>query len=236
MQIAEIIIRAALAPDHQPVQVRLCQALNRLIRHQIAVFQHHDPVAAAQNLAQTMRDEDHPCPAAQPVQQMQEILFMALVKRGGRLIEEDHRIGNIQPVRQRHSPRDIEALTQAGGQIAHPFRHRDRGQIARGQHLARGLFHGAPVEKAHRIAKQAFPAEPEVLRHRQSADQRRILEDTEDAALIGLAIAARHDGFPIPADLSGVFGHHAGEDIEKRAFPRTILAEKADDLTAPEGK
>ena len=148
----------------------------------LAVTHHHDPIAAAEDFAQKMGNEDEAHPACyRTAHEGQQLAGCMGVQRRSRLVQNDQG-GRL--VCHGEGARHLDHLAAAEGEVLHQI---GRADTMAGENLVqpgrdqRGRP-APPAETAQRRMKN-----PRILRHRQVRAERQFLEHATDAQLFGAA-------------------------------------------------
>ena len=174
-----------LPPDHQ------MRDLARVRRRPIErldvppVAQHGDPIGAAKDFVQLVRDvEDRDAPRQQPVDNAEQPLDFRFGERARRLVhDEDRRV-------LREGLGDFHKLLVAHAERSHGLLGPDVA-LQLGEQRGGGPLHRPVVEQAQ--GGPLFAAQKNIRRRRQVLDQVQLLVDDRDAGRFGLAGAREGD-------------------------------------------
>ena len=190
-----------------------------------------DPVGAAGDDAQVVGDQDdrHPQPAAQVVDQLQDLLGDGDVQRGGRLVG-DQQLGLAG---QRHG--DHHALPHAAGQLVrvagHPLG--GAGHADQPEHLHRAVQRGPPAGAAVQPDRLGDLVADGLRRVQRG---QRVLEDHPDqvpADVLHLVLGQRGDVRAVDGDPPGGDVAAAGQQAhDRQRGHRLAAAGFADDAQA----
>ncbi len=194
----------------------------------LAVAQHHDPVAAALDLVQAVRDEDHADAARlQLADHLEQALRLGHGQARGWLVH-DHEAGV-----ERERLGDLDQL-HLGKRQAGQGRRRAEIGAQPGQDRLDPPVHGAPVDQPERPGLERLAADQDVAGDVQVLEQVELLVDEGDAARQRLGHAQRWPVLAIQPDRAGGRRHHAAQDLHQRRLAGAVLADQADHLARPD--
>ena len=220
--LGDLALGQEVLADHVAHDTLLRRLGRREVGHQPAVAEHHHPVGDRAHLRQSVADEDHDPPAARvPARELEHPAGFCRTERGGRLVEDQHE----RPASERLRDLDQLALRDRQGVDAPS---RVDLEADRGEQLAGGGVHRPPVDEQAALARS--PAEQQVLRDAQLADERKLLRDHRDAELLRVQGAAGGELPPRDRHGAGVGRDRAGYDPHHRRLAGPVLADEAHDL------
>jgi hypothetical protein len=189
------------------------------------IAQHGAAIGDGHHLVESMRDiDDGGAARLHAGQHREQPLDLALLQRGGRLVEHEHA---ALPV-QRLGDGDQLALGEA--QRAHAPLRIDT-HIELGQRGARVLPHARSVDQRERSkAAHREIAERDILGDRQRRHQPQLLRDGNDAGGDGVARAGEMAGLAGDENIAAVGTMHTAEDADERRLAGAVLADNGVDL------
>ncbi len=156
----------------------------------------------------------------------EEAVDGAAVQPGGRLVQGD------EPDAAGERPGDLHQLgvldAEPAGEHVHVHRH-----VPLVQHLAGGPAHLPPAD--HRAEGGGVPAQEQVLRHGQIAEDRRLLVDAGDAAVPGAPVGEGRRGLAVEEDRSAVRPQESGQDGHQGGLAGAVAADEGVRLAGPDG-
>ncbi len=173
-----------------------------------------------------MGDVDDPdAVGTEPLHHAEEALLLLPGERSGRFVHDD------DPGTGTEGTGDLHQLL---------LRHRERSDLRIGidlgsdtaQQLLGGFSPGAPSDPAER--PESLEPDPDVFRHREVGEQRRLLIDAGDTEAMGFS--GREGRDPVAADLDGAFIGlmSAGDDLDQCRFAGAVLAQQRMHLSGPQ--
>ena len=218
--LAEVVLRLPAGhPVHHPGQVDLAR---RLVRHQLAVAQHHRVVGDADRLLEVMGDvDDRDAVRGELPDDPEQHLDLARAEGRGRLVHDQ------DPGLGRQRPCDLDDLL-----LAHP----EVGDQRLGRDLLLELAHQprgdlglvGVVDPAHPGVQLA--AEEDVVAHVEVRAEVRLLVDDRDASLHRVDGVLQGDRLLVQHQLSAGGLLDAREDLHQCRLPGTVLPEEHGDL------
>jgi len=181
-----------------------------------------DAVADLLELVHPVGNEDHAdAVGGQPGDQREQPVTRDHVERGGRLVEDQ----DARPAQQR--PHDAAGLPVAEGEVFHGC-----GQVGRPveEFLQRGLGQTPLLPGRDPGPPGVVGAEPDVVQHRAGLGHQDLLEDGDDAVLLGGLGVAQLDLGPGHLDPARVGRVHPAQDLHQRALARAVLPDQGVDL------
>ncbi len=203
------------AADHRGDDVVVGDLVDGLVEDQAAVAQHHHPVGDGADLGHLVGGVDHRhAVVAQSSDDLVQAFDLALGDRRCGFVEHDHLGAGACRLH------DLDDLTHADGQAAHPRGRRDRDVEDR-QGLGGLADHGAPVQER---ADAQFPSDEEVLVDRHVVDGGQFLRHDGDAVLDRVAGVAGSEMVALHGNGAVVGVVLAADDLHERRLARPVLS------------
>jgi hypothetical protein len=219
LELLPCVLRQLLRAGHQPDELagRPVAALER--GHGIARPHHGDAVADLADLVHAVGDEDDSRAAsAEALDDLEQAIARGHVERGGRLVQnQDARLA-------KQGANDAAGLAVAQGDLLDGPVEIQRPTQQLFEHRASA---GALLPRRHTRADEAVDAEPDVVEHGPRLRDKNLLEDGDDARLLGDPRGAGGEGArSLELDRARVWSVHPAQDLHQRALTRAVLADE----------
>ena len=213
--------------EHLGDQLHPGQILNDVLAHQLAVPQHGDPVADLIDLLEEVGDEDDAHALLLEVKhELEELLHLLLVERGGGLVENEHLALHV------HRPGDGHHLLHGDGAAAQLLGGAG-GNVQRFENLSGAAVHGAPVD-----TRALGTGDEHILRHGEVGAEGDLLVHRADACVLGILGRTDAHGslLALEEDLPVVLFIDAGQNLDQRGFAGAVFSHQRVDLALAEGE
>ena len=196
--------------------------------HVLAVAQHRDALAEAEDLGQLVRDVDegHPL-GVQPREDPEEVGGLRFREAGRGLVEDE------DPAVEREGARDLQELPVGRAERAHLV-FRTEGQVQLLQQLRSAGAH-LPPPQAPEPVRLLAPRE-DVLGDGEVRKQHLLLVDHADALVEGAAGRRELEPPPLPEHLARIGARDPRQHLHERGLPRPVLAHEGVGLAALHGE